>query len=368
MPDVEPPVYTFLGCDLLTDEIIYELPMSECKWGKSLGGTGDFSGSVALGAPEYDDAEIIAATETNKTSLYIDRDGQIVWAGQIWGRKYDSESGKFNINAVEFFSYFTKRFLRVNSKTLFAIENVDQFDIMRAFVNYVQSESGGNLGIVMDATDSGVLRDREWKGFERKEIAEAMSQLSEVRNGFDFEIGGRYNTFGVPEKFLGLYYPRRGRPSLTSELVFDYPGTIRKYEFDEDGTKQAVRTDAIGEGEGPDMKIETWMESHLLDEGYPLLDQVVDYKDVKRRPTLLSHARGDGELRQYPATTLTLKVDSLTYPQFGDWTLGDNAVIQIEDKRFPGGVVMDRRIMGWEMEQATTIMSIDTEEIQYAPE
>lgn len=356
------PVYTFLACDRETDEVIAELPITGGKWSRVLGGTGSFAGKVTLGDPDRTD--LIEATEPNKVSIYVDRDGDLIWGGMLWGRKYDSKANTLEVSGVEFFSYFVKRVLRVDSTTLFADEDVDQFDIMRAFVDYVQSESGGDLGIVYDTDDSGILRDRSWESYELKEIGEAMTQLSEVIDGFDFEIGVRYSTIGVPEKYLGLYYPRRGVDASITQAVFERPGNIISYTFTEDGTKQATRTFATGSGEGDDMKLAVHQSAAVVDQGYPLLDQVVDYKDVIRKPTLQAHADADGRAVKYPSTILSLEVNSLLPPSFGEWTLGDDARITIEDDRFPAGTTMARRIIGWDMEQRSPVITIDTEEVR----
>lgn len=358
--------HTFLSTDIRTGAILAEIPMSGGKWSRVLGGTGTFGGNVPLGIPAFSGVDLIRATAPNKTCLYVDRDGELLWGGIIWGRQYDSETNKLTITAVEFFSYFVKRVLAVASSTLFATTGVDAFDMMRAFVTYVQSETGGNLGIVMDAVDSGVLHDRSWEAYEFKEIGEAMTQLSQVIPNFDFEIGVRYDVNHLPQKFLGLYYPRMGRASHLSNAKWEKPGNIRKYSFVEDGTKQAVRTWATGAGEGPSMKTARWTETHVLDEGYPLLEQAVDYKDVSRQTTLDAHAKGDGKAVQYPASLLTMSVDSVAQPVFGEWKEGDDALVSITDDRFPDGIVMNRRIVSWEMGQETTLMAVGTEEAQVA--
>lgn len=358
-----PPEYTFISADLRTGRIINELPMrQDTKFGRILNGTGTLEGRLPLGDARFAGVDIHDATDPNRRVIYVDRDGELIWGGIVWGRKYNSSKAEMTITAVEFFSYFIRRFLRTDSVNLFTKFNVDQFDIVRTFLDYVQAETGGNLGIVVSSADSGVLRDREWFGYERKQIGEAIQQIAAVIDGFDFEIGVRYDAGGNPERFLGLYYPRAGRISQQTGLLFDKPGNLVSFDYDEDGTQQSTRTDAVGSGEGDLMLLKTAMDSSLLNQGYPLLEQVVDYKDVTAPATLQAHADGDQQEDRLPFTIMKLRVNS-GMTGLNEFVLGDEARVKIEkgDPRFPEGFDESRRIIGWEIQPGATTMELTTE-------
>lgn len=359
--------YTYLSADIVSGEIIAELPMRGVKLGKVLKGTGTFEGDVTLGDSNFTDLDLVDATDPNRRVIYVDRDGELIWGGILWGRKYSSQSGRLAISAVEFFSYFVRQYLLVDSSTLFDNEQVDQFDIMRALLNYVQSKPGGDLGFVLSDAGllSGVLRDREWFDFEFKQVAEAMSQLSDVENGFDFGFDVRWSN-NLPERYMWLAYPRSGRSAANNGLLFDKPGNINSLGYDEDGTTQSVDTWSTGSGD-EDLKLRAHsLDTGLFGEGYPLFEQVTDYSDVVIPATLQGHANMDQSKNRHPFSTLSITVDANMEPPIEQVKLGDDARVKIApgDLRFPEGMDESRRIVAWELSPESSEYGLTLEDIQ----
>jgi hypothetical protein len=346
--------YSFIAADLLTNEILAELPIKRgAQVSRVLSGTGTFQGVVPLGDARYARLDLIRGTDPNRTVLYIDKDDVLIWGGIIWGRQYSSDTKELEITGLEFASFFTKHYLSVDSDAIFPREAVDQFDLFRALINYVQTKPFANLGIDLGSGDSGILRDRFWNGFEFKEIAEACQQLSEVENGFDWLFDVRYDESHIPSRYLTLGYPQLGRAAESTSFLFEKPGNLVKYAYPEDGSGQALETFAVGAGEGDAMLIADTYLPGLHDEGYPLLQQVTQYKDVTIPATLRGHANRDEAKAEFPRTAQVVTVRQDQDPLFGDYVLGDEAVFRITDERFPlvesrgVGVEMTRRIVGW---------------------
>jgi hypothetical protein len=100
--------YRYFVTDLLSNQIIGEIPFKGVSYERVNRKAGSFSGSISFleatkGLDLYD------ATMPGRTGLYILRNDVCVWGGIIWGRSYNVEDKELNIDAAEFLSYFYHR-------------------------------------------------------------------------------------------------------------------------------------------------------------------------------------------------------------------------------------------------------------------
>lgn len=105
--DVE---YRYYLTDLLSNQVIAELPFTGVSYERVLRKAGGFSGSIPVieATKKYD---LYETTMPGRTGLYVLRNGQCVWGGIIWSRKYDESSKTLSVDASEFPSYFYHRFI-----------------------------------------------------------------------------------------------------------------------------------------------------------------------------------------------------------------------------------------------------------------
>jgi hypothetical protein len=96
--------------DLLSNQVIAELPFTGVSYERVLRKAGGFSGSIPVieATKKYD---LYETTMPGRTGLYVLRNGQCVWGGIIWSRKYDESSKTLSVDASEFPSYFYHRFI-----------------------------------------------------------------------------------------------------------------------------------------------------------------------------------------------------------------------------------------------------------------
>jgi hypothetical protein len=104
--------YTYLFCDLVTDQVIAELPLQQVTYETMLSGIGTLRAFVPLN-DETLPLDPIGSTVGGRTALYVDRDGVIVWGGIMWTRQL--AAGGITIQAAEFLSYYQRRYV---TKTL----------------------------------------------------------------------------------------------------------------------------------------------------------------------------------------------------------------------------------------------------------
>lgn len=102
------PVYRYFTVDLLTNEIITEVPLRGVSYACALKAGGKFSGRIPITA-ETDSMDLYNSTMPGNTGIYVVRNGKAVWGGIIWSRSYDFDSKDLAISASEFTSYFYHR-------------------------------------------------------------------------------------------------------------------------------------------------------------------------------------------------------------------------------------------------------------------
>jgi membrane protein implicated in regulation of membrane protease activity len=100
--------YRYFTTDLLTNEVLAEIPFRGVSFERSIKAAGNFSGTIPV-IPETAGMNLYESTMPGKTGLYIVRDHVCVWGGIIWNRAYNVVERSLSINANEFTSYFYHR-------------------------------------------------------------------------------------------------------------------------------------------------------------------------------------------------------------------------------------------------------------------
>lgn len=359
--------YRFLSYDLRTNAAREELPLSVKDFGGALNGIGLFTAELPVTSNTA--ALLAAATIPERTIVYVDRDGVLIDGYIIWARTRQPDQ-PLRLQGASLPSILYRNRIITDALT-YPAPGTDQFTIARAIVNHMQSQAGGNVGINTGSGASGVIRERTYYGYERKNIGEALSQLSAVENGFDWAIDISW-VADVPTKNLTLSYPRRGRIAGSTGIVFETQKNILDYTFLEDGSRSARTVDAFGSGDGQDMLISTSTDTALIDAGYPVTADSVSHKDVKIKATLDAHALSARRARASTPTFLTLTVDPDDIDAgLGHWIVGDDALVQITDDNFPlqadgsPGYRAYHRIIAWRVKVPDT--GKDTLEVTLGP-
>ena len=327
--------YRYLFADLLTNEILAELPITGVNFTQQLNTSGTLTGRLLLSGINATDLNVSAGTIPGRTAIYVDRNGILVWGGVLWNRQYNSDSQTLTFQAREFESYFDRR--KITTTQVF--NNVDQLTIANALMNGAQATPSGDIGVITTPATSGVLVSRTYYGYELKNVYAAIQDLSRQLNGFDFNIQVAYDGGGNPTKRLVLSYPKSGTtysPTSLSAPVFQFPsGNMVEYEYPEDASIAANTIYALGAGSNEGKLIATATDPALLAAGFPLLEQEANYSDITDATMLSSLATGQIKATAYPPTTLRVVAPPSQNPEFGTYVIGDECRIIITDNRFP---------------------------------
>jgi hypothetical protein len=337
--------YRYIFADLLTNEVTCELPLSGVTFSRRLNKAGSFGGSFGLRREGFDDATIIEGTTPGRTVLYIERDGALVWGGVIWSRTWQEQSYSFQYAGQTFESFFFKQDIR---NSLIYV-NTDQRNILIDLIEKCQAYPFRDLGVITPLPFSNsILRSVTFNDYEAWTFGKAIDYMVEYAQGFDYTIDVRYGTNGDAQKVL-LTDDRLGTPVSTSQLVFDYPGSIKNFWYPENASRAATTVYGIGAGEGSSMLRVILTSQQLLDVGYPELVEFYTNKDVSISGTLISKTASELARLVVPLSVPTYETNPEMQPKFGSYQLGDYAKMSIESPRFPDGKDFTTRIVGWDV-------------------
>lgn len=347
-----PTTYRYLFADLLTNEIIAELPLTGVSFTQQLNQAGTFTAHILISGINTAQYNVDAATQPARNALYVDRNGILVWGGVIWNRSYSSASQTLTITAREFESYFERRL--INTTTSFV--NTDQLLIARTLINNAQSAASGDIGVIVGTETSGVLVDRVYYNYELKNVWQAIKDLSNQDDGFDFNIKVEYDAItNEPKKTLILGYPRTGDVDSgvgdISTPVFMFPaGNIVEYEYPEDGSIIGNSLYVIGAGFNEGKLSAVAQDTSKLTAGWPLLQNSANYSDITDQTILDELALAQVLALSEPPPIINIVVPAYEDPVFGTYSIGDDARLIIIDPRFPSGFDNVYRIVGFNVQ------------------
>jgi hypothetical protein len=100
--------YRYYVADLLTNNVIAEIPFTNVSFERALSKAGGFSGEIPV-IEATRDLNLYETTMPGKTALYVLRNGVCVWGGIIWSRSYSPASKSLTVDGQEWISYLYHR-------------------------------------------------------------------------------------------------------------------------------------------------------------------------------------------------------------------------------------------------------------------
>jgi hypothetical protein len=337
--------YRYLFCDLLTRQVVHELPLSGVSFGRRLNKPGNATFSWALGDPAYDDQAVIDYVAPGRTSLFIERNGSLIWGGIIWSRTWNEAGEIFTYTCQTFESFFYRQFIESHLNYV----AIDQRNMLIDLVITMQSKLGANIGIITpDRFLNSTPRTENFWSYEGWTFGKAIEFLVNYDDGFDYTLEVNYDVNGDPAIFLRVDEVL-GMPLESTQLEFDYPGSIKTFYYPENASTGAVSVLGFGAGDGVTIVRSKVTDYTLLAAGYPDLQNSYDNKDVSVQGTLDSQTQETLDTTRVPVVLPTFELDAQAQPELGSWSLGDQCLINIDgSKRFPEGKVLTQRIIGYD--------------------
>lgn len=100
--------YRYFLTDLLSNNIISEVPFKNVSYERANRRAGAFSGEIPF-VEATKGLDLYEATMPGRTGVYIMRNGVCVWGGIIWSREYSVKDRTLSVEGAEFMSYLYHR-------------------------------------------------------------------------------------------------------------------------------------------------------------------------------------------------------------------------------------------------------------------
>ncbi len=346
--------WTYQLADLRTGAVTADIELTGVRISQRLNAAGTMNGTWVVPRTWAAGSPYVLTTPARTMGIAL-RDGRPMWAGPLWTRRPNPERQSIELGFSDFWSLFDSRFVlppftpdgttsQVSGLgTGFA--QVEQNTIVRQLLAQAQEHVGGDLGIIADTVDSGILRDRTYAGHELVDVGTALKQLAEVIDGPDlmFSVSPELDANGRVVKILRIGNPRLGQEG--SPHVFELGANALSYTWGSDGTRMVTRAFASGEGIEAGQLIAVAELDTRYSDGWPLLEAETSFNTVSQDSTLQEHA--DAELRRnwLPVVTPTITLDASgrdasgqkVFPAAGEVSCGDQVRVVLRDWFFASG-------------------------------
>lgn len=223
-----------------------------------------------------------------------------------------SETQTLEVRAVGFLDLFADRHVLIPVQ----FSSEDAGDIAWQLIDTAQTDLYGDFGVLQGTIQTSVNRDRSYEKYQN--IKELIIQLSEVINGFDFEINY--------DKEFNVYYPYQG--NVRPNILFEYPGNIKSISIPTDGSKMVNRALMRGQGFG-ESQLQVEREDTDYQEFYAIREKIYDNASVSLESTLENY--GDAYVDEFRSLLQIpeIVVDGNKTPFITDYGIGDRIPITI---------------------------------------
>ncbi|MFE0151803.1 hypothetical protein ACFWY5_31975 [Nonomuraea sp. NPDC059007] len=168
-------------------------------------------------------------------------------------------------------------------------------EIGRRRLTHLQAQSGANLGLILQAGNSGVIRGRTYLATDGATYGRRLIELAEVDNGFEWRIDIVPGSSGLERRWV-WGYPILGQQTPPLYVFVDSPSGRGVLEWDEniDALRGATRGRARGgtpdTGDASTIATPLISPVHVaaahLAAGWPRLDRTINKSSVVVQATL----------------------------------------------------------------------------------
>lgn len=204
------------------------------------------------------------------TDLVVYLNGAKLFRGRVGPTQDDvgEDAHTVTFTALDYRAILDRRLLYEGDTLAFV--GVDQAAVAWALVGNTQAQTGGYLGITGPPANTGVTRTRTFEA--GKPVGEAITQLSQVVNGFEWRIDGNLA--------LVVYFPEQG---ANNGYVLDYGGTVSRVRRAFDPATFANGIRATGD---PALTTERRSSAGIAVDPRGRFDQQFGFPDVLEQTTL----------------------------------------------------------------------------------
>jgi hypothetical protein len=345
---------------------IAELPITSLQFSKALNTAGPWNGILTVEDENVRKTPWLNATAVNRSVLWVDIDGTLLYGGIVQGRRYQKATGIATLMGADLSTYFSQR-LQARDYTAYTDPEshawaVDGAPVARIAYYMLTQALEKTYSIPIKVVTSGPTPSNTfWMTFsapltQHQALGSLLSQMTSLgfEVGIDYAQDLAYGANGAPEATITLSYPRRGTgPPIVIDLT-----DAADLQYDEDGTQQADRVIEQAGATEDRSSLGIWLPAGAA--GYPLLETCVSHPSLA--PTaegtsdkiLESYVGGELATRAYPLTAPVLVLPMFGTPSIFELDVGQDITLRVPkaageqpktNPRFPNGLETTFRIV-----------------------
>jgi len=278
------------------------------------------------------------------TVLYAEADGEIRGGGILQHSGFD-DNAEWRLTCVGLTGY--GRGLPYTGSGYAGVE-VDPLDVVRVIWSHIQSQRGGNLGLTLGTTTTGLKIGTELKqvefdtqsgpvSFEAGPVKlnfytthDLMGMVDDLANehGFDYHERHAWGADGTIKHYLDFGYPQIGRKRndlrfVYGENIFEPPSVNR------DGSIYASGTLVLGAGEGASM-IHAVVEQPTREHRLRRI-AIVEDASIKTTNNARKRAMSENQWRSRLESIDEIIVHDHPHAPLGAAGVGDEILLQTRD-------------------------------------
>jgi hypothetical protein len=289
-------MYYVRFADLLTDADICEMRIP-FKADRRIVQPGSFSSDFEIANPAV--GLQVAKIIPQRTIAHVYRTHQLIGSYIIWSKTISGDSTvKCSLQGATLESMFYHRFYVGSSDLTYT--STDQMTIARDLFMYGQQNWMGwsndlfTLDLDIPVVTSGVLVSKTWKFSDMATIGKMVEDLANVEDGFEYIIHVYDDGTSARKRRLFLGYPNIAAAS--QPLIVEQPGAIKSFSIQYDGLAGANMhwTRGSSDQSTPSTEAEPgiglWYNFDYIDNGWPIVEAVHDYKESASGWTLDTYA------------------------------------------------------------------------------
>lgn len=320
--------YRFKVAELKTGDVLKEVPLtieSEMTRNLQSHGTGSFGLAVRHPSCPTNWEQLILPGRS--LIVVLDEADRIVGHGIPTDRQRDG-SGVVVYPAMTLEGYFLERYVPTR-----AYVQRDQTAIAQDLASVCADDAG--IPLQFDCPPSGVLRDRTYGDDENARVYDRLQELAAVQNGFNWtvDVDWEDDSHKRVKYTFRTGYPYLGNRSPTPEHVFEAPGNITDYRYNEpwrDG-EAATHVQAVGDGDGETKLMSAPVTDTVREAaGWPRVEAREQFSGVKEQATIDKHARGLASALFGGQQVITVTVKDGVGTSLVDLTRGDTGRVKIK--------------------------------------
>lgn len=282
-----------------------------------------------------DDPKIASLISLRRYSVEIYRydntTGLLIWAGEQASRQGNLDDKGGNWVLIYCYDWLEQLNSRFTADEV-SYEGIDAGQIAWDLIDDSQTQSNGDFGITEGTIEATQNRDRT---YYNKNILEAIIELSNVINGFDFEINTSkvFNVKGV----IGA--------DRTDSVILEYGINVTAMRIMEDFSKIVNRGIVLGDSGyiGDPLRVER--DDAGAQALYKVREALVSETTTSEQDTL--EEKGDALIRKYeaPLYKVSMNIARGGTPSIADFALGDVITLKVQSGIY--NINEDFRIYEW---------------------